>query len=624
MKLTDQGILFSPSDLITFMESPFASAMNRKRLYDPTLAEQMDPEDALLKHLRKKGFSHEDAFVRSLQDAGADICAIGDDRPQVMHAQTIEAMQAGRGVITQAYLTMDRFAGKADFLVKVSGPSRLGDFHYEVWDTKLSRKLKPYFAIQLSCYVEMLEVLQGLRPQSMAVVLGDNTKRVLNVANYYAYYKSLKTGFLAFHNDEEAPTPDPAESSSHGDWSDLAKRLLAERDHLSQVANLRRSQVLKLETAGITTMTALAKSALDEIPGMKAESFQRAKAQARLQIASKGKDKPVYEILSHGPGAPRGLSLLPPASPNDVYFDIEGFPGVEGGLEYLWGNTHLNPDGSRAFKDFWAHDKAAEKLAFTGFIEWVYARWKADPSMHIYHYSAYEVTAIRKLMGQHGVCEDMVDNLLRNHVFVDLYTVVRHGVLIGEPKYSIKNVEHIYRGKRATDVASGSDSIIVYEAWRENPDGQTWETSAVLKSIRDYNIDDCDSTLELAEWLRREQAAHAIPFLGPVGEGEPEISPEASEYTDLRDTLLAEATRNAGTPLGAVQEVLGWSLEFHRREAKPVWWKYFDRFGWSEQELFEDMDCLAGVTRTAAPEVKPKRGNPVVNAGNKRGHFLAS
>ena len=611
MNLTDQGILFSPSDLITFMESPFASAMNRKRLYDPTLAEQMDPEDALLKHLRKKGFAHEDAFVRSLQDAGADICAVGDDRPRVMLAKTIEAMQAGRGVITQAYLAMDRFAGKADFLVKVAGPSRLGDFHYEVWDTKLSRKLKPYFAIQLCCYVEMLEVLQGLRPRSMAVVLGDNTKRVLSIANYYAYYQSLKASFLAFHDDDEAPTPDPAESSSHGDWSDLAARLLAERDHLSQVANLRRSQVLKLEAAGIRSMKELAGSGLEDIPGMKTESFQRAKAQARLQIASKGKDKPVYEIIKHGPGAPRGLALLPPASPGDVYFDIEGFPGEEGGLEYLWGSTYLNPDGSRAFKDFWAHDKPAEKQAFVGFIEWVYARWKQDPSMHIYHYSAYEVTAIRKLMGQHGVCEDMVDNLLRNHVFVDLYTVVRHGVLIGEPKYSIKNVEHIYRGKRATDVASGSDSIIVYEAWRENPDGETWETSAVLKSIRDYNIDDCDSTLELAEWLRREQAAHKIPFLGPVGEGEPEVSPEASEYAHVRDALLEEATGNSSSPLGAVQEVLAWSLEFHRREAKPVWWKYFDRLGWSEPELYDDMDCLAGVTRTLAPAVKPKRGNPI-------------
>ena len=268
MKLTTHGLVFSPSDLITFMESPFASAMDAKRLFDPTLAEQMDPEDALLVYLRKKGFAHEDAFVQTLQRDGADICAIEDDRPERMREQTIEAMEAGRGIITQAYLARGRFAGKADFLVKVAGASDLGDFHYEVWDTKLSRKLKPYFAIQLCCYVEMLEIIQGRRPDNMAVVLGDNTRRILPVANYFAYYQSLKESFLAFHDDDTASTPDPAASSSHGNWGELATRLLAERDHLSQVANLRRSQILKLEQAGIETMQALADTDLDAIPGM--------------------------------------------------------------------------------------------------------------------------------------------------------------------------------------------------------------------------------------------------------------------------------------------------------------------------------------------------------------------
>jgi hypothetical protein len=98
MKLSEQGLVFSPSDLITYMESPFASAMNRKRLFDPTLAEQMDPDDALLVYLRKKGFAHEDAFVQTLQRDGADICAIADDTPERMIDQTIKAMQAGREV----------------------------------------------------------------------------------------------------------------------------------------------------------------------------------------------------------------------------------------------------------------------------------------------------------------------------------------------------------------------------------------------------------------------------------------------------------------------------------------------------------------------------------------------
>ena len=63
--------------------------------------------------------------------------------------------------------------------------------------------------------------------------------------------------------------------------------------------------------------------------------------------------------------------------------------------------------------------------------------------MHIYHYANYEIAACRKLMGRHGVCEYEVDQLLRNEVFVDLYKIVKGGVLLGEPRYSLKNVEHL-------------------------------------------------------------------------------------------------------------------------------------------------------------------------------------
>jgi len=348
----------------------------------------------------------------------------------------------------------------------------------------------------------------------------------LNVDNYFAYYQNLKEAFLAFHASPPQGLPDPNVSKSYGRWSDLAHGQLVERDHLSLVANVSRSQVKNLEKAGIMTMQALADSALTSIPNMSADVFARAKQQAKLQIASRDKDKPDYIILPHEAGAQRGLAILPPHSDNDVFFDIEGYPHMEGGLEYLWGNTYFDKSGAKQFKEFWAHDSKQEKAIFVEFIDWIYGLWLEDPTMHVYHYANYEIAAIRKLMGRYGVCEEKVDNLLRNNVFVDLYNVVRHGIMIGEPRYSIKNVEHIYRPARETDVASGGESIVVYENWREDPDGLTWETSKVLNSIRDYNIDDCDSTQELTVWLRAEQVQHGISYLVPDGVGEKEVPDE--------------------------------------------------------------------------------------------------
>ena len=52
--------------------------------------------------------------------------------------------------------------------------------------------------------------------------------------------------------------------------------------------------------------------------------------------------------------------------------------------------------------------------------------------MHVYHYASYEVSALVRLMGRYGVCEEEVDQLLRNEVFVDLFSIVRQGLAVGE------------------------------------------------------------------------------------------------------------------------------------------------------------------------------------------------
>ena len=47
--------------------------------------------------------------------------------------------------------------------------------------------------------------------------------------------------------------------------------------------------------------------------------------------------------------------------------------------------------------------------------------------MHVYHYAQYEITALRRMMGQLRHREAELDDLLRRNVFVDLYKVVRGG-----------------------------------------------------------------------------------------------------------------------------------------------------------------------------------------------------
>ena len=89
------------------------------------------------------------------------------------------------------------------------------------------------------------------------------------------------------------------------------------------------------------------------------------------------------------------------------------------------------------------------------FVDLVHDRLHDDPYLHVYHYAAYETSALKRLASMYGTREEEVDELLRREIFVDLYAVVRQGLRISHPRYSLKNVEQFLwrarpRCRRAT------------------------------------------------------------------------------------------------------------------------------------------------------------------------------
>jgi predicted RecB family nuclease len=606
MRKLNGSHIYSPSDLITFMESEYASWMDRYYLECPD-GVQPDKDAAEDRILQVMGEQHERAFLRELVDGGHDVVDLKGVRDPLA---TAEAIRSGREIIYQGALALGSFAGIPDFLVRVDGTSLLGGHHYEVWDTKLARRPKPYFIIQLSCYAEMLEGIQGRLPNEFQVVLGTKERRRFRTQDYFYYYRQLKHAFLdqqaRFEQDRPPDVPGP---KGLGRWSEHATKILVAQDSLSLIAGIRSAQIRRLRATGIQNAQALAETTREDLPGITRKAFDRVRRQARLQVISRTLPQPAYELLQGDPVNPRlGLAALPPASASDVFFDMEGYPLLEDGLEYLFGVTYLE-NGLPAFRDWWAHNREQEKASLAGFVEWVHERWRLDPSMHVYHYAAYEVSALVRLMGRYGVCEEEVDQLLRNEVFVDLFSIVRQGILVGEPSYSLKNIENLYQGKRRGDVATAGDSLVFYQRWLENNDGVDWTNSSTLRSIREYNREDCESTWKLANWLRGLQQHAGIAYVPKAVVQESETIKQVLARTKYAEEMRAEIpiNRDLDPERWRVHELLSWLLEFHRRESKPMWRARYERHAMAEQQLTDDPDCLGGLNRTARPPDPVKR-----------------
>jgi uncharacterized protein len=270
-------------------------------------------------------------------------------------------------------------------------------------------------------------------------------------------------------------------------------------------------------------------------------------------------------------------------------------------LEYLFGIYYFE-DGTARYKAFWAHNPQDERQAFRDFMAFVMPRLVSHPQAHIYHYAAYEETALKRLMSLHGVCEAEVDHLLRSGKLVDLYKVVKGGIRVSEPRYSIKNMEVFYAGKRQGELADGGTSIVYYEQWKQTRD------TRLLNEIQAYNETDCRSLYQLREWLLQIRP-QGVPWCGEqaLEEGEPEKPEKVREQEErleqYRRRLLPDPSigQTISDPERSLREVVYQILDFHRRAAKPEWWSMFARSEMEEEELIDDPECIGCLELVGRP-----------------------
>lgn len=423
------------------------------------------------------------------------------------------------------------------------------------------------------------------------VVLGTGGQASLRASSVRHYYAIAKSRFETFAGQpERVAAAEPCGHCTYCRWSSGCEDEWDEQEHLSLVAGINRGQIAKLRAAGLGNLRALAQAPAGlAVPALNAEIYRRLQSQARLQLVRRDTGDGRIETLPLVEG--KGFNRLPRPDPGDLFFDMEGDPLVDDRLEYLFGFIHLDGDVER-FTPFWAHSRIEEKTAFEGAVDFIMARLAAHPKAHVYHYAAYEETALKRLAMYHGTRESEVDDLLRQGRLVDLYKVVREAVRTSEAGYSIKNLEAFYLdGGRGGDVKTAGDSIVVYEVWR------TLQDPALLGQIAAYNELDCRSTRLCRDWLLTLRPGEAT-WRAP-GEAKPPTAEKLQERSaaEARTAALAAALVNGASEADrSWRALLADLLEFHRREAKPSWWAMFTRQDMDDEALLEDAECLARLT----------------------------
>jgi predicted RecB family nuclease len=612
--------------------------------------------DAGFDDLVKRGEAHEKEVLQGFRARGLQVVEIPESQGNVAagaHA-TRAAMSSGVDVIYQGVLTREPAGGQPallgfpDFLVRAEliaapdGEPRPrpsgGSPSYEVVDAKLARTAKGRAVAQTAFYSQLLAELQGgFTPRWLHLALGTGELASFKVNDFAAYERQtrrLLTEFVEADTGTSPPLdtyPEPVEHCAICRWSDSCAARRRADDDLSLVAGISRGQRRALKAVGVETRRGLA--GLDPVPplrGTSRESVERARSQANLQVRSEDAGSLGYELLAPAVDADgalvgnRGLLALPQPVTGDLFFDIEGAryyseDGREFGLQYLFGivdTADVDAAGAPRYRQFWAFDRTGEKRAFEELIDFVMARRRERPGLHVYHYNHYETTAVDhlselhetrqeavgRLMGRFATREDEVDELFRLGVFVDLYRVVRQGLQAGVESYSIKRLEPLCGYSRVVRLRDATQALVSFEVALDSGSGAS---EAVLQEVvAGYNEDDCRATLSLRDWLEalRPELAGKLGLdtadLPRPVVPQSEAEAEDSEVTRLRSALMSSvpAQQSSRTPEEAARALLADLLEWHRRENKPQWWRYFYVRTLSPLDLVAEPDALGLLT----------------------------
>ena len=537
--------------------------------------------------------------------------------------KTKEALKKGYDLIHKAHFKHNGWVGEIDFLIKDQDKkTKNGKCRYEVYDTKLSSIPKTDHIIQISLYSEWIATQQDNElPDFMYLILGkkkkDNEKKnsVIKIdeeikqykaQNYQLYFKHNEANYIKFlDSDKKNIQPERCSFCALCDWSDVCEDQWLEKDHLNQIAKIRKDQIIKIKKHGVKTLSQFAKlKETEKIKDLHSRIFKKHLAQAKLLIEFKKTKIPQFKVLPLE--AERGFNKMPKPSEHDLFFDIEGLDKIlnpeesdqdKKGIEYLFG-IYDHDNKKEPYKYFWAHNQNEEKEKFIALLKFIDKHLKQYPDSHIYHFNHYEKTALTKLMCKHDTYIEQVNDILRCGKLVDLHAVLNQGMQVSEKEYSLKNLEKFYQYKRKGEIKKANESTDKYLDWIETGEEK------LLDEIKLYNREDCESTYFLRKWLlskKPKDSHYAI-------KKEPEE--REKNWEKENENYKIEIEKNCKGK--KYEEILKDILGFHKREEMLYWQKIFNRASLkSDEDLIEDAECIGFMEKINEEPGKDGRGKTI-------------
>jgi uncharacterized protein len=398
----------------------------------------------------------------------------------------LEEMARGAEVICGLPLLFlpENLQGRIDVLEKCPGRESLfGGYHYVVKEIKLAAHIEEYHILQAAFYTYLLSRIQGCLPDCLYVINRDLEEREYCYRDYEERLQEAISGTRHILEGTEQPTP--TYNGAPWPWMTYTNHMALRLRDISLVCQVGPRMKEKLAAQGLRKVWDLSSAtpeSLRGIPGVGRATAEKLIVNARA--IQKREIIPLDRSALHFRDCPR-----------ELYLDLEGTDpsGEEEGLEqvdYLIGLVICEADEVR-YRPFMAWRIDEEKQMFREFVAFVTSLGDTV----IYHWHNYERWHLKQLADRHGF-NDVVEKEIFPRM-VDLHRVATRAFAFPTPTNGLKDIAKYLGFRWRHDDVNALDAIAWYLRFQKDPDA--WRDH--LRSVVDYNEDDCMATKFVKDWL---------------------------------------------------------------------------------------------------------------------------
>lgn len=470
------GIQYSPQDLLRFQESSFVSWMDRASEVNPkNYRKLIKKESEITEKLFEEGRIKEKILLKPFRVHPEAVDIQGSKKFDMRYFEvnlrkTKEAMIQGKKYIIQAYLKKNNFFGVADLLERIDGvPSLLGNYIYVVKDAKMSQSPRASFITQICAYCDMVEDVQKVRPPHASILLGNNQEVSFKIGDYFEYYLQLKQTFIQFHNGFNiSRPPNPSLKDNLAEWELAAIELLNQKDDISLLPDIEKSDVKLIKECGIITRQQLHESS-EKPTDLAQETWDRIKTQLLIyknnQIA--------WSLIPQKPGDYKGLNYLPKVGQDNVYCEIKTSLKIDG-TEYinLYNFHYYNEtDAVWVTETIECVNPLWEKGYLAKFLKVIFNKLNSQGSLICFGDKSSEILLSKS--AEHSSYSSFIEGLFFQGRLINLQSIIKKSLVLNVEHYNLENILTLFKIPGAAEDSLSALFIIKNHTSNKNKEWAT-------------------------------------------------------------------------------------------------------------------------------------------------------